>query len=384
MIYLHNATIFSPHGPIEHGALTLSDDKITAVGDSDQLICLPGWESVDAMGLMIVPGFVDLQINGGFGKDFTSDPGSIWQVGEQLPRYGVTSFLPTIISAPFETYLQAQKVVKNGPPEGYHGARVLGLHFEGPFINPEKRGAHDPEKICPPDPELYNSWSLASFVRLVTLAPELPGAITAIENLVRNGVVVSAGHSNASLSQAQAGFDAGISYGTHLFNAMPPLDHRQPGLAGALLSDSRLIAGMIVDGIHIHPRMVDLAWRMLGENRTSLVTDAMAALGMPAGQYQLGEHTVHVDSSSARLKDGKLAGSLLSLDQALQNLIAFTGCSLKEALLTVTEVPAHLLKMDHSLGSLASGAKADFVLLSAELHVAQVWIGGRKVLPAPG
>ena len=193
-------------------------------------------------------------------------------------------------------------------------------------------------------------------------------------------MLVSAGHSQADFDQAQAGIQAGIRYGTHLFNAMPALDHHQPGLVAALLGDPRLTVGLIVDGIHLHPAMVRLAWNILGAQRTNLVTDAMAALGMPPGDYMLGARLVFMDGSSARLADGRLAGSLLSLDQALRNLMAFTGCSLTEALPTLTRVPARLLGLDSSLGSLTMGSKADFTLLTPEVQVAQVWVDGRRVL----
>jgi N-acetylglucosamine-6-phosphate deacetylase len=383
MIYIHNATLFTPSGLLDHGAMLINGETITAVGREGDLPCPADAHPFDAKGQNLVPGFIDLQINGAFGMDFTSSPETIWQVGERLTGFGVTSFLPTIISSPPEITRKAQACLQKGPPNGYHGARVIGLHLEGPYLNPEKYGAHNPDYLCQPQPEVYEHWSPASFVRLVTLAPELPGAITAIQTLVKHGVVVCAGHSQASLDQSQDGFEAGIRYGTHLFNAMPPFDHRRPGLVGALLADHRLTAGMIVDGIHLHPVTVKLAWQTLGPQRTSLVTDAMAALGMPSGEYSLGGRTVYVDGSSAKLTDGLLAGSLLSLDQALNNLVKFTGCSLEEALPTITRVPAHLLGLDSSLGNLIVGAKADLVLLTSDMQVTGVWLNGRQILPAP-
>jgi N-acetylglucosamine-6-phosphate deacetylase len=379
MIYIHNTTLYTPSETIERGALLASDGIITAIGNEDEIPCPTGAQPFDAEGLILSPGFIDLQINGAFGMDFTTHPETIWQVGERLIQFGVTSFLPTIVSSPLETIRQAQAVLQIGPPTDYHGARVIGLHLEGPYINPERRGAHNPAYISLPDQGVYKQWSPANHVRLVTLAPELVGSIPAIQTLFRNGVAVSAGHSQATLSQAQAGFDAGIRYGTHLFNAMPPLDHRQPGLVGALLGNPVSISGMVIDGIHLHPVMVSLAWTILGAQRTNLVTDAMAALGMPQGKYQLGDRTVFVDSSTARLEDGRLAGSLLSLDQALRNLIAFTGCSLPDALHTVTQGPAHLLHLEISLGSLTIGSKADLVLLTPENHVVRVWINGQPI-----
>jgi N-acetylglucosamine-6-phosphate deacetylase len=190
-------------------------------------------------------------------------------------------------------------------------------------------------------------------------------------------VVVSAAHSDSTYAEAQAGFDAGICYGTHLFNAMPPLHHREPGLIGALLTDSRPTVGLIADGIHTHPSIVDLAWHILGNTRLNLVTDAMAALGMPPGQHLLGDFDVVVDETSARLADGTLAGSILSLDAALRNLIAFSWCSLAEALPTLTTTPAGLLGLSGQRGRLAAGHLADLVLLSPELDVVVTIVEGR-------
>jgi N-acetylglucosamine-6-phosphate deacetylase len=375
--------LYTPAKKINHAAILVRGETIIALGREDDLSYPPNTQIVDAKGQILVPGFIDLQINGAFGMDFTSDPETIWQVGEGLTRFGVTSFLPTIVSSPPEAIQKVQEVLQKGPPNNYRGARVIGLHLEGPYLNPEKHGAHDPTYLRLPTLEVYDCWSPVNFVRMVTLAPELPGAISAIETLVKHGVVVCAGHSLASFDQAGTSIQSGIRYGTHLFNAMPPFDHRHPGLVGALLADKRLICGMIVDGIHLHPQTVNLAWQILGSQRTNLVTDAMAALGMPAGEYQLGGQKVFVDSSSARLADGTLAGSLLSLDQALRNLIAFTGCSLEDALSTVTQIPARLLRLDSSQGSLVVGAKADLVLLNPDLQVTGVWLNGQQILPAP-
>ena len=196
-------------------------------------------------------------------------------------------------------------------------------------------------------------------------------------------MVVSAGHSQADLHQAKAGFEAGISYGTHLFNAMPPLDHKKPGLVGELLANPQSVSGIIVDGIHVDPVVVKLVWEILGARRMNLVSDAIAALGMPPGEYQLGGHPVFVDGTSARLQDGRLSGSVLRLDQALRNLLAFTGCDLSEALTTITQTPARLLRMERMLGSLVKGSLADLVLLTPEARIAGVWINGNPVIP-PG
>jgi N-acetylglucosamine-6-phosphate deacetylase len=258
----------------------------------------------------------------------------------------------------------------------------LGLHVEGPFLNPQKKGAHNAAYLRTLDPEVVaqcRDWSPESGVRLVTLAPELPGALEWASTLTGRGVVVSSGHSMATYAEALAGFDAGTRYGTHLFNAMPALHHREPGLIGALLTDERPAVGLIVDGIHVHPAAVQMVWKILGKERLSLITDAMAAQGMPPGRYLLGDYEVVVDESSARLVDGTLAGSILSLDAALRNLMAFTGCSFRDALPTVTTVPAALLGIEDRRGRLAPGLAADLALLTPDLEVVTTIVGGRVV-----
>ncbi|HEY1409433.1 MAG TPA: N-acetylglucosamine-6-phosphate deacetylase, partial [Promineifilum sp.] len=354
MIAIVHADLITPEGVIEDGTILLDDGKIAAVGGPD-LPVPQGAATREAAGLIVAPGLIDLQVNGGFGRDFTADPSSIWDVAAGLPRFGVTAFLPTIITSPPETIQAAQDTVNAGPPGGWIGARSLGLHLEGPFLNPKKKGAHNPAHIRAPSSRDIVNWSRESGVTLVTLAPELPGAAQVIGELVERGTVVSAGHSLASFEAAGAGFDTGIRYVTHLFNAMPALHHREPGLIAAALADDRLTVGLIADGLHVHPALVSLVWDLLGPTRLNLVTDAMAAMGMSPGEYALGDSLVTVDESSARLGDGTLAGCVLSLDAILRLFISFTRASLSEALSTVTAVPARLLGLDGRLGAIRPG-----------------------------
>ncbi len=256
------------------------------------------------------------------------------------------------------------------------------MHIEGPFLNLAKKGAHNPNYLRLPDLDAVRDWSPDTGVRLATLAPELPGALPMVEALSSRGVLVSAGHSTATYEQAVAGFDAGIRYGTHLFNAMPSLLHRDPGLPGALLTDERVTVGLIADGIHTHPAIVKLVWQVLGPRRLNLVTDAMAALGMPPGKHLLGDYVVTVDGETCRLADGTLAGSILSMDQALRNLLAFTGCTLEEALQTITTTPARAIGLERERGQVAPGFVADLVLLSPDLHVRGTIVDGELVYSA--
>jgi len=369
MLYIHNATLYTPDEVVENGAVLVEGNRIAAVGTAASVARPSAARVIDARGRLLTPGFIELQFNGGFGADFTDDPSAIWRVAEMLPRYGTTSFLPTIITSPLERIAAGQAVVTAAPPGGFRGARPLGLHVEGPFLNPGKKGAHNPNYLRPPALADVYGWSPATGIRLVTMAPELPGALEVIGELSSLGVLVSTGHSNATYGEALAGFDAGARYGTHLFNAMSPLGHRDPGLPGALLTDPRPTVGLIADGIHTHRSVIQLAWRMLGPRRMNLVTDAMAALGMPAGKHRLGDYEVVVDDTSARLADGTLAGSILSLDQALRNLVEVTGCALPEALATLTTTPARAIGVDRERGRVQAGCVADLVLLSADLHV---------------
>jgi N-acetylglucosamine-6-phosphate deacetylase len=375
-LYLHGVRLLDRPSPAPDTAVLIQNGQIVALGSTAELPCPADAEPFEAAGLWLAPGFIDLQVNGAFGLDFTTAPETIWEVGAGLLRYGVTAFLPTIVTSPLETVAAAQRVLRAGPPPGYVGAEPLGLHLEGPFLNPAKRGAHDPALMRLPTLDDVADWSPEQGVRLVTLAPELPGALAVVEALCGRGVLVSAGHSAATYEQARAALQAGVRYGTHLFNAMSALDHRAPGLPGALLTDPNAIAGVIADGIHFHPALADLIWRAKGPAQVNLVSEAMAALGRPPGRYQLGQLEVLVDETSARLSDGRLAGSILSLDQAVRNWVKFTNCSPAEAVAAATSVPAQALLLK-THGPLRVGSPANLALLTADLHIAATVIGGK-------
>jgi N-acetylglucosamine-6-phosphate deacetylase len=365
------------------GPILVARGRIAEIGAGAERLATSGAQRVDLDGLRAVPGFIELQVNGAGGFDLTDDPTAIWRVGEVLPRYGVTVFLPTIISSPPETIETARRVLLAGSPAGYTGAAALGLHLEGPFLNPDSAGAHQAAHLRQPDPAAVAGWSPDDGVRLVTLAPELPGALEVVRHLVRRGVRVAAGHSAATLGEGRAAIEAGVRYATHLFNAMPPLNHRAPGLAGALLLDARVTVGLIVDGHHLDPTIVALVWRVAGPARVSLVSDAMAALGGRLGHYRLADREVAVDETGARLPDGRLAGSVLALDEAVGNLAATTRCPADDAIATVTSTPARLLGLPDR-GRLERGARADLVLLTDELRVAATFVGGRLAHIADG
>jgi N-acetylglucosamine-6-phosphate deacetylase len=260
----------------------------------------------------------------------------------------------------------------------HEGAHSLGIHLEGPFLNPLRAGAHPIQHLRPPSLAEAQGWRNDTGIAMVTLAPELSQAQDVIEYLVANGVVVCAGHTMANPDEIDNAIAAGVSGVTHLFNAMGPIDARMPGPAGATLANGELIAGLIVDGLHVDPVMVRLAWQVLGPDRIALVTDAIAALGLPQGKYSVGETRVVVDDRGARTTEGVLAGSVLRFDEAVRNLMAFTGCDLAEASVAASSTPARLAQRP-DIGRLAPGCLADIVLLNENHQVAATVVRGRVV-----
>ena len=366
---------------ISRGSVGVVDGLITEIGEAGLVIGDPAARQIDAGSLILSAGLLDIQLNGGFGSDFTQQPEAIWAVGSRLPEFGVTGFVPTVVTSEMRAREAMLSVLAAGPPQGYRGATPLGAHFEGPFLSPKAAGAHDPAYLrapSDPDPDVAR-WTFQAGVRIVTLAPELDGAIDLIQALVSRGVVVSAGHSAADRDQASAAFDAGVTYATHLFNAMPPLGHREPGLAGAALADPRVMVGLIADGLHVHRDVIRLAADAASRHRVSLVTDATAALGMEPGRYLLGGRDVVLDGESVRLaNDGRLAGSALTADEALRRFVSMTGWPPTDALATMTSTPQRLLGLTDR-GALRVGGRADLSLFTPELEVVGTFIGGEPV-----
>lgn len=340
-------------------------------------------ETIDGDGMYVAPGFIDLQFNGGYGHDFTEDPSSILDIARRLPETGVTAFLPTFITSPLASYPAKLQTVVAAQEQQYanvhSGARVLGAHVEGPFLSSARKGAHAQEYFCDPVPAALAYLQPLEAVGLLTLAPERHGALDAIRWLSEHGIVVSIGHSDAGPQVLEAAAAAGATYATHLYNAMRPMQHRDPGLVGTLLSGDEFTCGLIADGLHVHPAMVRLAYRCLGAGRITLVTDAMAAMGMPPGDYSIGGQRVLVDGGTAQLADGTLAGSILRMDAAVRNMTRFCPCSPAEAVQMATAVPAKVLGMDGEIGHLRPGCRADLVLLDQDLNVRGTFINGERV-----
>jgi N-acetylglucosamine-6-phosphate deacetylase len=367
------------------GGLVLRPDDCAAIGDvvlADGRIAAPGPEPthrIDATGLLVAPAFVDLQCNGLAGRDLTVQPELMWEVGALLPRFGVGSFLPTLVSAGADVIDRAQQALTERPP-AYAGAEPLGLHLEGPLIAPQRRGAHPTEALRGLADIDVSGWSRRSGVACVTLAPELDGALALIPELVARDVLVSLGHTDATAEVAGAAVDAGARGVTHLFNAMRPFAHRDPGVVGVGLADPRLHCGLIADGVHLHPTALVAAWRALTPARAVLVTDSVAATcaSTSMSMSTLGGSAVVADAVAVRTPAGALAGSLLTADRAVRNVVAWTGCAASEAVRAATRTPADLLRRP-AKGRLEVGADADLVLLHQDLTVAATLLRGRLV-----
>jgi N-acetylglucosamine-6-phosphate deacetylase len=320
----------------------------------------------------LAPGLIDLQVNGAGGVDFSSTDqpeGAVEAVGRVLVDHGITAFCPTLVSSP-------QASIVERLPAYRRGGRSLGPHVEGPFIDPAHRGVHEPAVLRHATRGEVDAWLSAGPPAIVTLAPELPGSAEAIARLTAAGVVVSLGHSGADTDAARSGLAAGARMATHLFNAMPPLHHRQPGLVGVLLaSDASL--GLIADGVHLNPLTVELVVRLAGTSRVVLVSDALAAAGAPPGPSALGNQTVQCNGQVVRRADGTLAGSAMLLDACLRNARAWLPwLAPADVLRMATHTPADLLGLPHK-GRIEVGADADLIVLDPDWQVVETVVAGQ-------
>jgi N-acetylglucosamine-6-phosphate deacetylase len=356
---------------IEGGAIRDVSPDDSLLEDADEIR--------DYQDSLLLPGFVDLQVNGAFGVDVATEPSRVADLSQALLSTGTTAYLPTVISSSeslYEEVLPTLAAAAGGPSSG---AEVLGIHLEGPFINLGKRGAHAAAHVVPPDPELLARLLDLGPVRAITLAPELEGSGELVALAANRGAAVSAGHSDAPFEVAYEALDASVAGVTHLFNAMSAMHHREPGLPGAAFAHPRAVCGLIADGLHVHPEMVGLAFRMLGPDRIYLTTDAIAAAGMGDGEYRLATRTVYLDGGVPRLGSGVIAGSVLTMNEAFRNILAFTGCTLPEAARMASTTPARLVGEGKRKGRLTPGYDADVTVLAPDLSVEAVWRSGERI-----
>lgn len=380
-----NARIATPTGLAAPTSLLISEGRIQHIGAAPASAAASGWdERIDVEGGYLLPGFIDTQVNGGGGALFNDapTPETIATIGEAHARFGTTGFLPTLISDDLDKIDAAMRAVEAAIETGAPG--VLGIHIEGPFINVSRKGIHDASKFRRLD---ASSIGLLSSLRkgrtLVTLAPELCTPED-IRTLVRAGVIVAAGHTEADHATTRRALDAGVSGFTHLFNAMSPMSHRAPGAVGAALDDMLAYCGIIADGRHVDPVALRVALRARPVERFMLVTDAMPTVGSDTGSFVLNGQTIRVRDGVCRGADGTLAGSDLNMAQAVKNTVAMCDLPIWKAALMAATAPARFLGLETQRGSLMARARADIVWMDADLEVRGIWRGGEPVAPATG
>jgi N-acetylglucosamine-6-phosphate deacetylase len=346
-------------GCLLRGDVAVEDGRVAAVG-----LASPNGSGI------AVPGFVDLQVNGFGGVDFLdADVDGYRRAGDALLECGVTAYLPTLITSREEQVLAAMREV----PLTESRPRILGMHLEGPFLSPSRLGTHEASSRRDPDVALLDRLLDAGSVRLMTLAPELPGAEALIDRLLERDVAVSLGHSDATAAQANAAFDRGVRSVTHIFNAMRPFLHRDPGIAGAALARPDVVVAIILDGIHLAPETAQVVFRA-ATDRVALVTDAITAAGVADGSYSFGNLDVQVHDGTVRGPDGVLAGSVLTMIEAVRNLHEL-GASLEQAVAAATSTPARVIDA-LAIGRLAVGLPADLVVLNDRIEIERVLVGG--------
>jgi N-acetylglucosamine-6-phosphate deacetylase len=378
--------LFTPLEALERPLVFVTDGSVAKVSRRDEEQIPAGLKVVDLGDSILVPGFIDMHIHGGAGRDVMDCAEDALPVLETLLfRHGVTSYFPTTVTAPVDITLAALERLANAieaaEDRGHEvskRARPLGIHLEGPFISHKRPGVHPLENLLPPTLAMFEKfWQAArGRIRVMTIAPELEGAKEVIAEATRRGVCVSMGHSDADTRAAQSGMAAGARHATHTFNAMRPLDHREPGILGEVLADERLTAEIIADGVHVDPLVVELFLRAKGPEASVLVTDGTAATGMPNGKYRLGSLEVDVVDGKCT-SNGKLAGSVLTLDQAVRNVMKFAKWDLKDAVRLATLNPARATGLPASAGVIRPGAAADIVALGANGEVRQTIVHGR-------
>ncbi len=367
-------TVVTRASAIEDGAVLVEDGHIKFVGRARDVEPEPASEIINAGGLLVLPGLIDTHVHGSHGDDVMfSDAEGIRRISRAQLRYGTTAYLPSTVSAQHEALLRALEtcaaaaVDSSGP-----AAEIVGVHVEGPFINRNKKGAHSLATLRDPDLDQCMEYLRAApgLMKIMTLAPELPGAMELIRLLVAHDVVASLGHSEADYDTALAAMEAGATHATHLYNAMPALHHRKPSLTTACLNEPFIRAEIVLDGHHVAPEMARLAARNKGRGGLILVTDAMSAVGCPEGTYTLGDLPVKVEGDRCVLMDGEtIASSILTMNRAVANAVAFTGMSLVDAVYTASFLPAEVCGVSDRKGSIEVGKDADLAILNRDYSV---------------
>jgi N-acetylglucosamine-6-phosphate deacetylase len=374
-ILLKGIQVYSEGIIIENGFIKIIDGKIVEIGSTEELEKDNEFEVIELAGqYKAIPGLIDVHIHGVNGADtMDATKEALDTMVTALPKEGTTSFLATTMTQEGKqienALLNAGQYIEKQQPTGK--AEILGLHLEGPFVNSKRAGAQPIQHIIDPDLALFKEWQSLTKgnIKLVTLAPEQPGGLDMIRYLKANGIIASIGHTDATYDEVNEAIDAGANHITHLFNQMRGLHHREPGVVGAAFLRDELKAEIIVDGVHVRPEMVKLAFKQKQSEGLILITDSMRAKCLKNGKYDLGGQEVTVKNGKAVLEDGTLAGSILKLGHAVKNIISYTGCSLEDAIEMASVNPAKQLNIYDRKGSIAVGKDADIVILDEEMEV---------------
>ncbi|MBN2982584.1 N-acetylglucosamine-6-phosphate deacetylase [Cohnella algarum] len=381
---MEGGRVVTPEGTLECGWIWLRDGVIAGIGGSSDPVPSEAGsaERIDGRGGWVLPGFVDVHVHGGAGYDFMfAEREGLDAIAKFHARHGTTGLLATSLTSPRDQLTavldRASRYMAGPMPY----AQVLGVHFEGPFVSVKWKGAQNADYILPPQKEWLEDWTRAypGIIKMQTLAPEAKGALEYIDLLVANGIVPSAGHTDATYAQMTAAAERGLRHAVHTFNGMRPFHHREPGTAGAIMADDRIAAEVIADGHHVHPAGIRVLVKAKGVDNVVLITDAMEAAGMPDGQYTLGELPVTMKDGVARLAEGNLAGSTLTMIDAFRLMVREVGVTVEEASRMASRNPARQLGLDKTHGSLAPGKRADVLLLDDALRLKGVWIGGTRL-----
>ncbi len=379
------ARLWSKTAQIDHPIVEIEHGRILSIASRASSTLPAAARTLDYPDATLAPAFFDVHLHGSAGHDvMEATPDALGTITGFVASRGTGSFLATTVTAPLDATLRALEglatLIEEPPAPGR--ARILGIHLEGPFLSHAKRGVQPAAYLLAPDiatfDELYDA--ARGHVRLMTLAPELPGAAELAAHAAARGVRISIGHSDATAAEAHALIKEGAVSATHTFNAMRPLDHREPGILGAVLTSSELFAELICDGIHVAPEIVRLWWSAKGPERGILVTDGMSAAGMPDGEYHLGGFAVQVAKGRATA-DGVLAGSVLTLDRALANFVRFTGATIEQSLPLLAANAATMTGLDNHAGTLAPGLSADLVAVNAKGELIASIVGGERIEP---
>lgn len=382
---IYASRILTPQEELRDCVIVVEAGRITGIGHRDEVHIPPGAKDYVASGMTVVPGFVDVHIHGAGGHDvMEGEAAALDKITATVARFGTTSMVATTVTAPIEATCKSLEGIsqyirahESAAENTRFGADILGIHLEGPFINPARRGVHPVDSILDPSVEIFEKFRTAAgnLIKIITVAPEMPGALKLIAAAIADGIVVGMGHTDADYAQARAAVAAGARHAVHVYNAMRPFGHRDPGVISAILTDADVTAEIIADGVHVAGPAIQVLLGTKGFDTVLLVSDGTAATGMRDGTYKLGGFDVDVRDGVVRNSEGKLAGSTLTIDRAIRFLVDL-GVPAVDAIRMATILPARRLGLAGKKGIIAVGADADLVVLTPDLHVAGVMTRG--------